>query len=125
MSDMDDMAAQQVLVSIGTCQWPVTSFWLLLEQPLRNHALLPTSVETAWQKVVLIRLDLHLHLIFIITVCPISTFIICHPSQSLYTPSRSIRHPTPTPADRLQARSAAMKTTAKRSAQSLEFGVAS
>ena len=112
MSDMDDMAAQQVLVSIGTCQWPVTSFWLLLEQPLRNHALLPASVETAWQKVVLIRLvwlDLYLGSASTSSSSslsvPISTFIICHPSQSLYTPTkhktknRCWRNPTPTPAE--------------------------
>ena len=49
------------------------------------------------------RLDL---LIFIITVTiAISTFIICHPSQSLYTPTkhktknRCWRNPTPTPAE--------------------------
>lgn len=97
--------------SIGTCQWPVTSFWLLLEQPLRNHALLPASVETAGRKSSWFddstgpppRLDL---LIFIITVTiAISTFIICHPSQSLYTPTkhktknRCWRNPTPTPAE--------------------------
>lgn len=92
--------------SIGTCQWPVTSFWLLLEQPLRNHALLPASVETAWGKVVLIRLvwlDLYLGSASTSSSSSLSPSP-SPPSSSVihlnpYIHLRSIRHPTPTPAE--------------------------